>query len=225
MKERVRVVAAGHDGDASRAITPPTGSASSAGQPETVLSLLSVSGAGREDVNGEYQHVCIDLGRLGGVQRNAVYRKVDDESVMIVLFRYRPSMCCFFDPGCAMQQASFIGPRRARWAIVRCAQVSPESRQCWKCGSWRDCMGGFAPQSWSVDEMVYVSAQQRPRVSLQTNGVLAVDEWEDSKLALLNGSGHCSGTSPPPRIQLLNTRDTRGEKPTRETSVHEATKV
>ena len=217
------MVAASHDGDASRASTTHP-SASSADQPETVLStrpLLSVSGAGREDVNGEYQHVRIDLGRLGGVERNAVYRKVDDESVMIVLFRYRPSMCCFFDPGCAMQQASFIGPRRARWAIVHCTRVSPESRRCWKCASWRDCMGGFAPQSWSVDEMVYVSAQQRPRASLQTNGVLAVDEWEDSKLALLNGSGHCSGKSPPPRVQLLNT----SEKPTRETSVHKPTIV
>lgn len=165
--------------------------------------LLTVTAAGTEDVNGEYACVRVDLGRLGAIQRNAVYQKVDDESVMLVLFRYRPSICCFFDPGCAVQQASFIGPKRARWAIVRCTRVSRENRRCWKC-SWRDCMGGFAPQAWSIDEILYVSDQQPPRVSLQTNGVLAVKQWQDARLALLNGSGHCTGKSPPPLLHVGN---------------------
>lgn len=177
--------------------------------------MLAVSEAGTVDVDGEYQPVSIDLGRLGGVQRHAFYRKVDNESVMLVLFRYRPSMCCFFDPGCAMQQASFIGPKRTRWAIVRCTQVLPENRRCWKCGSWRDCMGGCAPRSWCVDEMIYVSNQQPPRASLQTNGVLAVEQWEDAKLALVNGSGHCVGKSPPPCVQLASTTD-GAERPIRD---------
>ena len=175
---------------------------------QTPSAPLTVTAAGTEEVNGVYDCVRVDLGRLGAVQRTAVYRKVDDESIMLVLFHYRPSMCCFFDPGCAVQQASFIGPKRVRWGIVRSTQVSRENRRCWKC-RWRDCMGGFAPQSWSIDEILYVSDQQPPRVSLQTNGVLAVNQWQDARLATLNGSGHCTGKSPPPLLHVGNDITTR----------------
>ena len=67
-------------------------SRSGSGQLGGALPLLRVTGAGAGEVNGEYDRVQLDLGRLGTVQRNAVYRKKDDPDIMIVLFRYRPSV-------------------------------------------------------------------------------------------------------------------------------------
>jgi hypothetical protein len=65
---------------------------SGSGQLDGALPLLQVTGAGAGEVNGQYDCVQLDLGRLGTVQRNAVYRKKDDPDIMIVLFRYRPSV-------------------------------------------------------------------------------------------------------------------------------------
>ena len=60
---------------------------SGSGQLDGALPLLQVTGAGAGEVNGQYDCVQLDLGRLGTVQRNAVYRKKDDPDIMIVLFR------------------------------------------------------------------------------------------------------------------------------------------
>jgi hypothetical protein len=44
--------------------------------------------------------------------------------------------------------------------------------------------------------MIYVSGQSSGRAPLA--GSLA--QWEDAKLATQNGSGFCSGASPPPQV-------------------------
>ena len=97
---------------------------------------LSVRGAGSAEVNGEYVAERIDLGQLGTVARIACFRKRQEPpqqpeepellpqggekeeqartAILLVLFSYTPSMCCFWDPGCCFQQVSVLGRRRSR---------------------------------------------------------------------------------------------------------------
>ena len=91
---------------------------------------LSVRGAGSAEVNGEYLPERIDLGQLGTVARIACFRKrqkpplpkllpqggekEERTAILLVLFSYTPSMCCFWDPGCCFQQVSVLGRRRSR---------------------------------------------------------------------------------------------------------------
>ena len=80
--------------------------------------VLSVRGAGSAEVNGEYLPERIDLGQLGTVARIACFRKRPEKeertAILLVLFSYTPSMCCFWDPGCCFQQVSVLGRRRSR---------------------------------------------------------------------------------------------------------------
>ena len=202
--------------------------------------VLSVRGAGSAEVNGEYLPERIDLGQLGTVARIACFRKRQEPplpkllpqggekeertAILLVLFSYTPSMCCFWDPGCCFQQVSVLGRRRSRCppparsgcrgfsaqlcvqtgALVR-AEKKPPRRSCWKCNgtSWTDCMGGFSndKSEWSVEEVLYLSRSCSAR-SARSAPEPPPAGWCDARLALLNGEGSCNGASPPPRLEI-----------------------
>ena len=79
-----------------------------------MVPLLTVSGAGSDAANGDYTAVRADLGSQGAIKRVSHYTKVGDEDIRIVAFRYFPSMCCYWDPGCFFHQATLLGRRREK---------------------------------------------------------------------------------------------------------------